>query len=92
MSAPNDGYGQHNQKPQPPYADQPQDGCDAQAPQPAAADHGKKKNKADATHAYEFGTGANFTAAGAPMQGSGGMYGMPQPQTPAYESYSLQDA
>lgn len=92
MSAPNDGYGQYNQQPQQPYADQPQDGYDAQALQPAAADHGKKKKRGYATQAYEFGAGANSNAAGAPAQAPGGMYGMPQPQAPAYGGYPQQDA
>lgn len=89
MSAPNDGYGQYPPQQQP-YADQPQDGYDpqtAQAPQPAAADHGKKKKRGYATQAYEFGAGANSNTAGAPAQA----YGMPQPQAPAYGGYPQQD-
>lgn len=94
MSAPNEGYGQYPPQQQP-YADQPQDGYDpqaAQAPQATAADHGKKKKRGYATQAYEFGAGANSNAAGAPAQAPGGLYGMPQPQAPAYGGYPQPDA
>ncbi|GKT55558.1 protein transporter Sec24 [Colletotrichum tofieldiae] len=93
MSAPNDGYGQYPPQEQP-YADQPQEGYDAQgaqAPQPAVADHGKKKKRGYATQAYEFGAGAN-SAAGAPAQAQAAPYGMPQPQVPAYGGYPQPDA
>ncbi|TDZ15208.1 Protein transport protein SEC24 [Colletotrichum orbiculare MAFF 240422] len=89
MSAPIEGYGQY--PPQQPYADQPQEGYDAQASQFAAADPGKKKKRGYATQAYEFGAGANSIAAGAPPQPQNGLYGMPQPQPPAYGGYPQPD-
>jgi protein transport protein SEC24 len=101
MAAPNDGQGQY---PPQQYAQEAQyGGYEDQTSPPLQAgvpvDGGKKKKRGYATQAFEFGSGANAGATGAPppggmppMPSAGGYAGTPQPaqgyggyQAPAYD-------
>ncbi|KAL5621400.1 hypothetical protein BROUX41_006300 [Berkeleyomyces rouxiae] len=99
MSAPNDGYGYQ----QPQYG-QPAVSSPTQEPGPApgaAPAEQKKKKRGYATEAFEFGTGANAGAAGAPAGAPAVPYGIPpaqpaygygQPQEPANPAYGTTPA
>ncbi|KAI1363528.1 hypothetical protein F5Y08DRAFT_309344 [Xylaria arbuscula] len=102
MAAPNDGQGQYPAQQYPPG--QQFGGYEAQTspppPHAGPVDGGKKKKRGYATQAFEFGSGANAGAAGAPPP-PGGMPPMPggpgfagaqqqQPPAPGYGGYPAQ--